>query len=122
MEEGCDAMNVIDKLNQEFDVIMEKNIQLEKEKLELYKEIHKLKFKIMIEDDELIGSWGGDILWNWGCACLDGNPSGGWLGGMGWSDKLWDAYEDGLEKNVILCEIYDEDEWNNTEVGFPVLD
>ena len=43
-----DAMNVIDKLNQEFDVIMDKNIQLEKEKLELYKELHKLKFNLGI--------------------------------------------------------------------------
>ena len=112
MEEGCDAMNVIDKLNQEFDVIMEKNIQLEKEKLELYKEIHKLKFKMILDEDRGEAGWGGGGL---GYFCNDEDgfcgltfDADGWLG---WSDELKYAVEFGLEKNVILCEIYDEDVW-----------
>ena len=109
-----DAMNVIDKLNQEFDVIMDKNIQLEKEKLELYQEIHKLKFKLMIEEDDQ-ATWGGMLLRGW--KSLDG------IGDVGdWSDELFDSMRGvcPLEKNVILKEIYDEEEdWNNTCVGFP---
>ena len=44
-------MNMIDKLNQEFDVIMEKNIQLEKEKLELYKDDFKKRSTSGSPDD-----------------------------------------------------------------------
>ena len=91
--EDCDAMNMIDKLNQEFDEVTEKNIQLEKVNLELHKEIHKLKFKIMIDDPEettYIG-YPGDY---YGQDLFD------------WSDELDNAVEFGLEKNIILKEIY----------------
>ena len=96
MEEGCDAMNMIDKLNQEFDVIMEKNIQLEKEKLELYKEIHKLQFKMIFNMDR----WMGMSYFH--------NDDDGFDGfyDEGWSIDLQDAVEYGLEKNIILKNIY----------------
>ena len=103
-----EAMNVIDKLNQEFDVIMEKNIQLEKEKLELYKEIHKLKFKIMIDDEATYIGYPGDY---YGQDLFD------------WSDELQSAVEFGLEKNVILKEIYGYpncEKWELGEYGYPV--
>ena len=114
-----DAMNVIDKLNQEFDVIMDKNIQLEKDKLELYKEIHKLKFKMMIEDDEVMSStWCGEMLWLGGVTTGDtDNIRDGFEGisrVVDWSDELFDAMRGicPLEKNVILKELYGEDNWN----------
>jgi len=107
-----DAMNVIDKLNQEFDVIMDKNIQLEKENLELYQELHKLKFKIMIEEDDQ-ATWGGELLagpmrWGRGESCM----------GIGdvvdWSDELFDTMRGvcPLENNIILKELYGENNWN----------
>ena len=113
MEEGCDAMNVIDKLNQEFDVIMEKNIQLEKEKLELYKEIHKLKFKMICTDEH------NPSYMEWTGEGMDADYYGQYE--FDWSDDLQDAVEEGLEKNIILCEIYNVDEWDQGCESYPVL-
>ena len=85
-------MNVIEKLNQEFDEIQNKNIKLEKENLQLYKEIHKLKFQCVMGDEEFNIPESGIALY--------------YLHEY-WSDELEEAVEKGLEKNVILREIYD---------------
>ena len=83
-------MDIIEKLNQEFDEVQNKNIKLEKENLQLYKEIHKLKFKFCIREGDLdcpldyYGQYFHD-----------------------WSPELNDAVDHGLEKNIILREIWD---------------
>mgnify|MGYP003134103463 CR=1 FL=1 len=89
-------MDIIEKLNQEFDEVQNKNIKLEKENLELYKEIHKLKFKMCIEDelDYPVDYYRQDFEY--------------------WSSQLEEAVEYGLEKNVILKEIWeypDDEPW-----------
>tara|TARA_Y100001972_G_scaffold127566_1_gene184779 strand:- start:1720 stop:2151 length:432 start_codon:yes stop_codon:yes gene_type:complete len=94
--EDCDAMNVIDKLNEEFDEVVEKNIQLEKENLKLHKEIHKLKLKMICEDDDSYMCWG----LSWCDAEYYGQNE------FEWSQELSDAVDYGLEKNIILKEIY----------------
>ena len=89
----CEAMDIIEKLNQEFDQVQNKNIKLEKENLELYKEIHKLKF---------CGSHPVTYYLEWD---YREEP---------WSDELEEAVEYGLEKNVILREIWeypDDEPW-----------
>jgi len=103
-----DAMNVIDKLNQEFDVIMDKNIQLEKDKLELYKEIHKLKFNLGIARGGLdIEGWCGAVLYC-SCSCsIDPGCDWGIQDVIDPSPEFWEALDGELEKNVILKEIYD---------------
>tara|TARA_R100001015_G_scaffold16708_1_gene8671 strand:- start:19 stop:504 length:486 start_codon:yes stop_codon:yes gene_type:complete len=100
------GISVIDKLNKEFDVVMNKNIQLEKENIELYKELHKIKFRTMIEDDDNLDNYLTSHLWNWG-----GNhrhePDANISDDVECSDDLEYAVSCGLEKNVILCDIYD---------------
>tara|TARA_R100001440_G_scaffold7114_3_gene14223 strand:+ start:1410 stop:1727 length:318 start_codon:yes stop_codon:yes gene_type:complete len=66
MDKGCDAMNVIDKLNQEFDEVTEKNIQLEKEKEYWEKEYWDLvtEYKFMMcyyQYKKIPNDGGGDI-------------------------------------------------------------
>ena len=101
-----EAMNVIDKLNQEFDEVITKNLQLEKEKLELYKEIHKLKFKLAIKQgDNDACEWGEALLWD--------GPNSGIGQVIDWSDELVGSMRGNwpLEKNVILKELYGKKLW-----------
>lgn len=113
----CEAMKIIEKLNEEFDVIMEKNIQLEKENLELHKDNHKLKFKLMIEEDNQ-ATWGGVVLIAEGVANQGHGEVANGIGSFyDWSDELYNSMRGvyPLEKNVILKELYGKNNWENME-------
>tara|TARA_R110002096_G_scaffold190191_2_gene371171 strand:- start:241 stop:612 length:372 start_codon:yes stop_codon:yes gene_type:complete len=116
-----DAMNVIDKLNQEFDVIMDKNIQLEKEKLELYKELHKLKFNLGIARGGLDNEgWCGYVLY---CSASSFSPGcDGIQDVIAPSPEFWEALDGELEKNVILKEIYDVPALRRNDVRAGLVD
>jgi len=109
MEPICEAMEMIDILNEEHDKTFAENVELKKENLELHKENHKLKFKLMISDavdDEGNHQWGG-VVYAWRYhRCGTGEPE--CLQDMTdeLSDELSDAVDYGLEQNVILKEIY----------------
>tara|TARA_R100001594_G_scaffold64512_2_gene98802 strand:+ start:545 stop:1027 length:483 start_codon:yes stop_codon:yes gene_type:complete len=116
------GITMIDKLNKEFDVIMNKNIQLEKENIELYKELHKIKFRMMMEDNDNLGENLVGILWDWGV-----NQGGSGMDAdisdyVDNTDELDFAVSCGLEKNVILCDIYGVERWSDDLFGEVWLD
>tara|TARA_R100000963_G_C4533284_1_gene33693 strand:- start:59 stop:469 length:411 start_codon:yes stop_codon:yes gene_type:complete len=109
--DSCEAMDMIDKLNEEHDHTFSENIKLKEEIIELHKKIHKLIFLNMIEDDNSYIGYPGDY---YGEGLFD------------WSDELEDAVEYGLEKNVILKEIYNWeefscDDWFCDDDNFPCV-